>query len=64
MSALLCVELRRKETYIAIYRIICWIGTSSFVILQNKHILSDLGFHHPVVSQACRLTEPSISNGT
>ncbi|KAM0791245.1 hypothetical protein ACM66B_005724 [Microbotryomycetes sp. NB124-2] len=28
--------------------IVCWIATSSFVILQNKYILSDLGFRHPV----------------
>ncbi|KAK4705428.1 hypothetical protein P7C70_g774, partial [Phenoliferia sp. Uapishka_3] len=28
--------------------IICWISTSSFVILQNKHILSGLGFSHPI----------------
>ncbi|GAA5820288.1 hypothetical protein JCM11251_005558 [Rhodosporidiobolus azoricus] len=28
--------------------IVCWIATSSAVILQNKYILSDLGFRHPV----------------
>ncbi|GAA6034026.1 hypothetical protein JCM8097_000655 [Rhodosporidiobolus ruineniae] len=28
--------------------IVCWIATSSAVILQNKYILSDLGFKHPV----------------
>ncbi|GAA5823609.1 hypothetical protein JCM10212_000664 [Sporobolomyces blumeae] len=28
--------------------IVCWIATSSFVILQNKYILSTAGFRHPV----------------
>jgi hypothetical protein len=52
-SALLGAELQRREAEIAIYRIVCWIGTSSCIILWNKHILSDLGFNHPVVSEAC-----------
>lgn len=33
-------------------RIVCWIGTSMSVILQNKWILSGLGFSHPIV-RAC-----------
>ena len=43
---------RRLPTWVPI---VCWISTSSFVILQNKYILSEKGFSHPVVS--------SISSG-
>lgn len=49
----LALSYKGRTLTICICRIVCWIGTSSFVILQNKHILSDLGFHHPVVSMAC-----------
>lgn len=33
--------------------IVCWIATSSFVILQNKYILSGLKYQHPVVRGTC-----------
>lgn len=35
--------------------IVCWISTSSILILWNKHILFDLGFSHPVVRTPARL---------
>lgn len=42
---------RRLPTWVPI---VCWISTSSFVILQNKHILSSKGFSHPVVRDPSR----------
>ncbi|KAM0753176.1 TPT-domain-containing protein [Meredithblackwellia eburnea MCA 4105] len=41
--------------------IICWIGTSSFVILQNKHILSDLKFKHPIALTTIHLLFQTIA---
>ncbi|CEQ39642.1 SPOSA6832_01203 [Sporobolomyces salmonicolor] len=41
--------------------IVCWIGTSSFVILQNKQILSGMGFAHPVALTTIHLAFQTIA---
>ncbi|KAK4053958.1 hypothetical protein OIO90_003795 [Microbotryomycetes sp. JL221] len=41
--------------------IVCWIATSSFVILQNKYILSDLGFRHPVALTTIHLAFQTVA---
>ncbi|SCV72004.1 BQ2448_4698 [Microbotryum intermedium] len=41
--------------------IVCWIGTSSFIILQNKFILYDLEFNHPVALTTIHLTFQTIA---
>ncbi|GAA5983659.1 hypothetical protein JCM10908_000372 [Rhodotorula pacifica] len=41
--------------------IVAWIATSSAVILQNKYILSDLGFRHPVALTTIHLAFQTIA---
>ncbi|KAI5476281.1 DUF250 domain membrane protein [Pseudohyphozyma bogoriensis] len=41
--------------------ILCWISTSSFVILQNKHILSNLKFSHPIALTTIHLLFQTIA---
>ncbi|GAA6026766.1 hypothetical protein JCM8202_000864, partial [Rhodotorula sphaerocarpa] len=41
--------------------IIAWIATSSAVILQNKYILSDLGFRHPVALTTIHLAFQTVA---
>ncbi|SCZ88513.1 BZ3500_MvSof-1268-A1-R1_Chr2-1g04459 [Microbotryum saponariae] len=41
--------------------IVCWIGTSSFIILQNKYILYDLKFNHPVALTTVHLTFQTLA---
>ncbi|GAA6053010.1 hypothetical protein JCM3770_002381 [Rhodotorula araucariae] len=41
--------------------IVAWIATSSAVILQNKYILSDLGFKHPVALTTIHLLFQTIA---
>ncbi|GAA5960767.1 hypothetical protein JCM21900_006864 [Sporobolomyces salmonicolor] len=41
--------------------IVCWIGTSSFVILQNKQILTGMGFAHPVALTTIHLAFQTIA---
>ena len=50
---------KRLPTFVPI---VCWITTSSAVILQNKYILSNKGFSHPVVSFDCQLRPVSLTN--
>ncbi|GAA6008158.1 hypothetical protein JCM11491_001905 [Sporobolomyces phaffii] len=49
---------RRLPTWVPIF---CWISTSSFVILQNKYILSTKGFSHPVALTTIHLLFQTIA---
>ncbi|GAA5984426.1 hypothetical protein JCM5350_003357 [Sporobolomyces pararoseus] len=49
---------RRLPTWVPI---VCWISTSSFVILQNKYILSEKGFSHPVALTTIHLLFQTIA---
>ncbi|GAA5925223.1 uncharacterized protein JCM15063_004960 [Sporobolomyces koalae] len=49
---------RRLPTWVPI---VCWISTSSFVILQNKYILSTKGFSHPVALTTIHLLFQTIA---